>query len=76
MPMSLQKIENEALNLTLDARAALVGKLLMSLEEPTASELEKIWLDEAERRLEDYRSGRTPGIPGNEVFKRAIAELS
>ena len=76
MPMTLKKIENEALNLTLDARAALVGKLLMSLEEPTSSELEKIWLDEAEKRLDDYRSGRTQGIHGNEVFNKAIAELS
>lgn len=36
---------------------------------------EQMWLDEAERRLNDHRAGKVQGIPGNEVFKRAIAEL-
>jgi len=76
MPMAMQKIESEALNLDIHSRASLVGKLLLSLDEPTVSEVEKLWLDEAERRLDDYRAGKILGIPGNEVFKRAIAELS
>jgi putative addiction module component (TIGR02574 family) len=76
MPMTLQKIESEALNLDMHSRANLVGKLLLSLDEPTVSEIEQLWLDEAERRLDDYRSGKAQGIPGNEVFNRAIAELS
>jgi putative addiction module component (TIGR02574 family) len=76
MPMTMQRIESEALNLDIHSRANLVGKLLLSLDEPTASEVEQLWLDEAERRLADYRVGKVQGISGNEVFKRAIAELS
>lgn len=76
MPMTMQKIESEALNLDLHSRASLVGKLLLSLDEPNVSEVERLWLDEAERRLDDYRAGKSQGIPGNEVFKKAIAELS
>ena len=76
MPMTMQKIESEALNLDIHSRANLVGKLLLSLDEPTASEVEQLWLDEAERRLADYRDGKVQGISGNKVFKRAIAELS
>jgi putative addiction module component (TIGR02574 family) len=76
MPMAMQKIETEALNLDIHSRASLVGKLLLSLDEPTVSEVKQLWLDEAERRLDDYRAGKVQGIPGNEVFKRAIAELS
>jgi putative addiction module component (TIGR02574 family) len=76
MPMAMQKIESEALNLDMHSRAHLVGKLLLSLDEPTVSEVERLWLDEAERRLDDYRTGKVQGIPGNEVFKRAISELS
>jgi putative addiction module component (TIGR02574 family) len=53
-----------------------VSKLLLSLDEPTVSEVEQLWLDEAERRLDDYRAGKVHGISGNEVFKRAISELS
>jgi putative addiction module component (TIGR02574 family) len=76
MPMAMHKIESEALNLDIHSRATLVGKLLLSLDEPSVSEVEKLWLDEAERRLDDYRTGKVRGIPGNEVFKRAVAELS
>ena len=76
MPMTLQKIESEALNLDMHSRASLVGKLLLSLDEPTMSEVEQLWLDEAERRLDDYRAGKVQSIPGNDVFKRALAELS
>lgn len=76
MPMTIHKIESEALNLDMHSRANLVGKLLLSLDEPTVSEVEQLWLDEAERRLDDYRAGKIQGIPGNAVFKRAIAELS
>ena len=76
MPMAMQKIESETLSLGIHSRASLVGKLLLSLDEPTVSEVERLWLDEAERRLDDYRAGKVRGIPGNDVFKRAIAELS
>ncbi len=76
MPMTLKKIETEALSLDIRSRANLVGKLLLSLDEPSASDVEKLWLKEAERRLAAYRAGEIQAIPGNEVFKRAVAELS
>lgn len=76
MPMAAKKIESEALNLDIQARAKLAGKLLMSLDDPSASEVERLWLDEAERRLTEYRSGKVQGVPADEVFQRAIAELA
>jgi len=47
----------------------------MSLDEPSVSEVERLWLDEAERRLDECRAGKVQGVPANEVFQRAIAEL-
>ncbi len=76
MPIARKNLEAEALNLDIQARARLAGKLLMSLDEPSASEIEQLWLNEAEKRLEEYRSGNSRGVPANEVFQRAIAELS
>jgi len=76
MPMAINKIESEALNLDIQARAKLAGKLLMSLDEPSVSEVERLWLDEAEKRLAEYHAGTVQGVPANEVFQRAIAELS
>jgi putative addiction module component (TIGR02574 family) len=60
----------------IEDRALLAGELLLSLDEPTPSEVERLWLDEAERRLDGYRAGRVQGIPADEVFRRAISELS
>lgn len=76
MPVTNKNIESEALGLDIQARAKLAGKLLMSLDEPSPSEVERLWLDEAERRLDDFRAGKVKGVPAAEVFQRAIAELS
>jgi putative addiction module component (TIGR02574 family) len=64
------------MQLSLEERAQLAGKLLMSLEEPSESEVERLWLDEAERRLDELNSGAVEAVPADEVFRRAISELS
>jgi len=71
----MKQIEAEAMGLGIEARATLAGRLLMSLDIPSDSELERLWLDEAERRLQDYRQGVVRGIPTDDVFRRALAEL-
>jgi len=75
MPLKIKEVEEATMRLNLEERAQLAGKLLMSLEEPTESEVERLWLNEAERRLNEFREGKTRGIPAEEVFRRAIAEL-
>ena len=41
--------------------------LIQSLDRPDEN-LNKIWLDESERRLIAYREGRLKGIPAEEIF--------
>ncbi len=76
MSKKLEEIINEAMELGLKERAQLAGALLSSLDEPTESEVERLWLKEAERRLRDFREGKVKSIPAEEVFKRAIADIS
>jgi hypothetical protein len=76
MSTATQKIEIEALKLDIEARANLAGKLLLSLDEPSTSEVERLWLDEAERRLAEYRAGNVRGVSAGNVFQRAVAELA
>jgi putative addiction module component (TIGR02574 family) len=76
MNPNIEELAKETMALDIEDRALLAGKLLLSLDEPTSSELERLWLDEAERRLESYRTGRVQGIPADDVFRRAISELS
>ncbi|KGO33702.1 MAG: addiction module protein [Desulfoprunum sp.] len=60
-------ILKEALNLEPAEKFIVVEGLLKSLDEPD-SELDKIWADEAERRLEAYRDGKLKGIPMEQIF--------
>lgn len=76
MSKQLEKITQEAMQLELEERALLAGTLLRSMDLPSESEIERLWLDEAERRLQAYREGKVKGIPAEQVFNRAIAEIS
>ena len=70
MPMPLQDIEAEALQLPLGERGRLAGRLLESLEpEPqdTPENIAKAWDEEIARRIEDMGAGRTESIPYEQV---------
>ena len=54
----------------------MAGRLILSLDEPSESEVERLWLEEAERRLKEFRSGKVRGIPADEVFRRAMDDIS
>lgn len=76
MSKQLEKITQEAMQLDLEERGRLAGTLLLSMDHPSESEIERLWLDEAQRRLQAYREGKVKGIPAEEVFNRVIAEIS
>ena len=76
MTGKFEKTMEIALEPSLEEPSRLAGKLLISLDEPSESEVEQIWLDEAERRLGEYRRGQVKGIPADEVFRKAIADIS
>ncbi len=70
MPMPLQAIEAEALQLPPDERGQLVGRLMESLEpaaEDTPVNITKAWDDEIARRIEDLEAGRTQAVPYEQV---------
>lgn len=65
-----ENLLSEALKLSLRERADLAGDLLKSLEEPSEAERKELWLDVAERRLQEMREGKVRQIPAEEVFAR------
>ena len=71
----IRKIEKQAQGLPPKDRARLAMALIESLDEGQDEDVEKLGLDEAERRLEDYRAGRIEAIPANEVFERIEKKL-
>ena len=62
----------EAVSLPVDVRTQLVDKILRSLH-PTQKEIDGLWAEEAEKRVEEIKSGKVKTIPGDEVFKKILA---
>ncbi len=65
--MNSAEILNEVINLKTTERFMIVEEILKSLDEPDAK-LDKIWLDEAQKRLNAYRNGKVKVIPMEEIF--------
>jgi putative addiction module component (TIGR02574 family) len=68
---NLAEILKSAMNLDVHDRATLAERLLASLEELTEVEAERLWAEESQRRLEQYRAGRAKAVSAEEVHKKA-----
>ena len=65
--MSVKELIAEAISLPLEERAVLVDTLLQSLN-PTDADNDRAWIAEAERRLDEVKSGKVAAIPAEDVF--------
>ncbi len=74
--MNLEELEAEIRNLSLKERSALAKRIIRSLDELSESEIEALWVDEAERRLDELEQGLAPEIPAEEALRRAQAAIS
>ncbi len=54
-------------SLPIDIKTRLIEKILNSLH-PTQKEIDKLWAEEAERRVKEIKSGKVNTIPAEEVF--------
>jgi hypothetical protein len=70
---TFEDIERQALGLTAQQRARLARELLDSIDRLSASEIEALWLDEAERRASEIDSGADVLVSGAEVARKARA---
>jgi len=67
----LNEILKAALGLDRHDRARLADELLASLDGLPEEEVERLWADEAERRLEEFRAGRISAVPAEKVAQKA-----
>jgi putative addiction module component (TIGR02574 family) len=74
--MSIEELEVEIKKLTLRDRAALAKRLVESLDELSAPEIETLWAEEAERRLDELEQGLVAESPAEDVLRRARAAIS
>jgi putative addiction module component (TIGR02574 family) len=63
-----RKFVEEALLLPIEDRAELVEQLLQSLNVPTQKEVDRLWTEEAEKRVKEYEEGKIKSIDGTNVI--------
>ena len=75
MASAARQIESKAMRLSARERARLAERLISSLDEDVDADAEAAWVQEAERRLDELRTGKVKGRAAASVFRRARAAL-
>ena len=74
MPTTNDRVIDEALSLPSNVRLSLVEKLLTSLNLPIDEEINRLWAEQAERRVSQIEEGKAKLVPGEEVFAKIRAK--
>ena len=75
MEMTLEQMALQLLGLPASSRALLAKKLIESLDETEERDVEKLWVDLAEERLQGILRGERPTQGGEDVFREARINL-
>jgi len=75
MLSELNEIRDKALQLPEKERCFLAETLLQSIGNNCLTEIDEAWVEEAERRYNDYLQGKRKGISGNNIFSDIKQEL-
>jgi putative addiction module component (TIGR02574 family) len=73
LPDPAEALYEEAMDLPRSERRALAERLMNSLDESPDGDVERAWMDEAGRRLDDVRAGRSTPVPWAEARARVFA---
>ena len=65
--MKPKELIAEVISLPVEERAIVVDSILRSFN-PPEDKLDRQWISEAERRLDELRTGRVKAIAGDQVF--------
>ena len=74
MARTLDELRDEALTLDVEQRGALADSIWESFLTDEEREIQTAWTAEAERRLEELRSGKATAIPWEDVKARLLAK--
>jgi len=65
----------DAMRLPLRDRVRLAQQLASSLDDEVETSVEALWFAEAERRLEELRTGKVEGVDSDEALQNARKAL-
>jgi putative addiction module component (TIGR02574 family) len=72
MSRDVKELLAEALQLAPDARAALAGQIIDSLDETVDEDAEEAWSAEIARRVNDLESGKVKAVPWSEARRQIL----
>lgn len=68
MPLTLEQLTAEAMQLPVESRVLLADRLVESLDSAELEDIQRLWTAEAIRRRDEVRSGRVQSVPGEQVL--------
>jgi len=75
MVLNTRELIEQIESLPVEGRAQMIDSLLRTMNQPDP-EVDTAWSKEAQRRLDDLRSGRASGLPAEDVFAKARKRLT
>ena len=76
MGSHFDEIARDAMTLPLRDRVKLAQRLVSSLDDPMETDVEALWAAEAERRLEELRTGKVQCVEAADAFRKAHEALA
>ncbi len=71
----LSDVTKQALDLPIEERIILVQRVWDSVGHFESLEVEKAWMDEADRRWQEIEEGKVQCLPADQVMKQARESL-
>jgi putative addiction module component (TIGR02574 family) len=75
MSQNLLAVERKAFRLPVKDREVLAERLIQSLKHAPLTEVEEVWVKEAERRFSAWQRGEREGVPVERAFKQIRKDL-
>ena len=75
MSTNLDQLTADAMKLSLRDRVQLAQRLVSTIDDEFEVDTEALWFTEAERRLDELRSGKVMGIDSEDAFRTAREAL-
>ena len=70
MSALIERVYEEAIELSINDRLVLIDKLMHSANLPVQSDIDAAWSAEVAKRIQDLESGKAKLVPGKEVFAK------
>ncbi len=75
MSTAVAELEAKIRTLSADDKVELIRVLITELDGPADADVERAWLEEAQRRHREIAEGKVELVPGERVFENLRARL-